>query len=411
MASSQNARQSSDWDQLIDQLQDLLKLALDGCKKAEALAACHQKRPCFKKIDSLCARLKQDLLKPDNVMSNINSQGLAWAVKDFIFVFTRIMNAWIIIKGYVSCKSEGLLSIQRELCPNFLHAFGRWHGATHELVQSLIKSFISLNKLAKSQRCGNTNIPKTDEPMSSYNDDELSNDPFDDPTEVDLATGTYYRTGIYSVEAYNRAAASAPPGFEDSLKFAARKHDIFSNDGKAPKPRSSKTGTGLKRQTVLFDTSDTLECSAQTAEPSQTSDQLHHNTATERINWLLDEVRAIEEAQYFYCITFSKNYFPDFHLVASNPLDLRAIYKRNEMGRYSVLSELLEDLRMVLRNCTQYIEASTAFDLWNPMQEQVPGHWEAIKRQEFENFPKMITFVKKMERLLDMVHAKKLRKE
>jgi hypothetical protein len=74
-------------------------MALRGCEVAEQLANNHKKRPCFKKIDSLCARMKQDLVRPDNVLANINSQGIAWAVKDFIFVFTRIINAWLIIKG------------------------------------------------------------------------------------------------------------------------------------------------------------------------------------------------------------------------------------------------------------------------------------------------------------------------
>jgi hypothetical protein len=74
----------------LDQLAELTRIAMKGCDLAEDLSNSHKKRPCFKKIDSLAARLKQDLVRTDNVLANINSQGLAWAVKDFIFVFTRM---------------------------------------------------------------------------------------------------------------------------------------------------------------------------------------------------------------------------------------------------------------------------------------------------------------------------------
>lgn len=60
----------------------LTHVALHGSEIAEKLAFNHRNRPCFKKIDSLCARMKQDLIRPDGVLPNINSQGIAWAVKD-----------------------------------------------------------------------------------------------------------------------------------------------------------------------------------------------------------------------------------------------------------------------------------------------------------------------------------------
>ncbi|XP_061395412.1 protein mitoshell-like, partial [Musca vetustissima] len=131
---------------------DLRRLALRGSDIAENLAKTHRNRPCFKKIDSLCARLKQDLIRPDGVLPNINSQGIAWAVKDFIFVFTRIINAWIIIKGYVYNTPEGLNKVKAALSPDFALAFAAWQDTTMDFIESLIKSFVNLDNLVQSQK-------------------------------------------------------------------------------------------------------------------------------------------------------------------------------------------------------------------------------------------------------------------
>uniref|UniRef100_A0A182Y077 Bromo domain-containing protein n=1 Tax=Anopheles stephensi TaxID=30069 RepID=A0A182Y077_ANOST len=305
---------------LLEQFPELVRTALEGCKKAEQLAQNHQKRPCFKKIDSLCARLKQDLVKVDNVMSNINSQGLAWAVKDFIFVFTRIMNAWLIIKGYVPNKPEGMLTIQRELCPNFLDAFGRWHEATHELIHSLIQSFTNLNKLAKQQRSGG-NI------------------------------------------------------FSQARRTAIRFRDDSSNTTASPKTERQPVETFLRK------------------------------TWTDCIKWVVDEVRAIEEGQYFYCINFAKNYFPGFHLIASDMIDLRQVYRKHHAGQYTTMAEVIDDLRQIVDTCKLYVEVSTEFEIWTP-SEPVPDSSTAIQRQEWENFTKIQNFIAKMECLLALICAK-----
>lgn len=127
-------------------------MALRGSDIAENLAKTHHNRPCFKKIDSLCARLKQDLIRPDGVLPNINSQGIAWAVKDFIFVFTRIINAWIIIKGYVYNTPEGLNKVKAALSPDFVVSFAAWQDTTMVFIESLIKSFVNLDNLVQSQK-------------------------------------------------------------------------------------------------------------------------------------------------------------------------------------------------------------------------------------------------------------------
>lgn len=127
-------------------------MAMHGCEVAEEMAITHQNRPCFKKIDSLCARMKQDLMRPDSVLANINSQGIVWAVKDMIFVFTRVINAWNIIKGYVYNTPEGLNNVKSALSENFYTSFYEWEDSTLNFCKNLVESFDNINDLVQSQR-------------------------------------------------------------------------------------------------------------------------------------------------------------------------------------------------------------------------------------------------------------------
>lgn len=113
---------------------------------AEKVTKNHKYRPCFKKIDSLCARLKQDISRPDGVLNNLNSQGLAWAVKDLIFVFTRIINAWLILKGYVYNRAEGMEKVQSGFSANFQEGFFQWQKATQSLIENIVESFENLDE-------------------------------------------------------------------------------------------------------------------------------------------------------------------------------------------------------------------------------------------------------------------------
>ncbi|KAH8324223.1 hypothetical protein KR074_001789 [Drosophila pseudoananassae] len=146
------ARRNSEVMLVQQRLHDITRLSLYGSEIAERLANSHRNRPCFKKIDTLCARLKQDLLRADGVLPNINSQGIAWAVKDFIFVFTRIVNAWVILKGYVYNTPEGLNKIKDELPSGFMATFDSWQCGTLALLQMIIKSFVSLDELVQKQK-------------------------------------------------------------------------------------------------------------------------------------------------------------------------------------------------------------------------------------------------------------------
>ncbi|XP_019890825.1 protein mitoshell isoform X1 [Musca domestica] len=205
---------------------DLRRLALRGSDIAENLAKTHRNRPCFKKIDSLCARLKQDLIRPDGVLPNINSQGIAWAVKDFIFVFTRIINAWIIIKGYVYNTPEGLNKVKAALSPDFALAFAAWQDTTMDFIESLIKSFVNLDNLVQSQKnayqksdaaAGGLNTSNSPIKLLSTTPNILLDDSLDqnnnylnrnyiytmvedseDSQRQATVNGTYFKTGTYN---------------------------------------------------------------------------------------------------------------------------------------------------------------------------------------------------------------------
>ncbi|XP_065072601.1 protein mitoshell [Ochlerotatus camptorhynchus] len=258
-----------------EKLMTLTEMAMQGCELAEQLANNHHKRPCFKKIDSLCARMKQDLIRPDSVLANINSQGIAWAVKDFIFVFTRIINAWIIIKGYVYNTPEGLERVQKVMSPDFLDHFLKWQDSTIDFVDSLIKSFTSLDQMVQTQRAscaqkesspkvGTARQSKTDEEkerniqeLYEYLKDMIpnlaetkANSSSDNASSSDLSdrssvaydntksylcpvvnnseqtqmkhseNGTYFKTGIYE-------PVRKPPGFDASTSVTCSKKIPF----------------------------------------------------------------------------------------------------------------------------------------------------------------------------------------
>lgn len=142
------------------------------------MAYFHRNRPCFKKINCLCARLKQDVDRADSVLANINSQGVPWAVKDFIFVFTRIVSAWNIIKDYVYNNSDGMRTIKSAISDRLVDSFLKWQEITTDFVEDLTKSFDGLQDLTLSQtrssECQKTadSNPSTNEQKNFGSDSE-----------------------------------------------------------------------------------------------------------------------------------------------------------------------------------------------------------------------------------------------
>lgn len=132
---------------------DLQRKALRGCESGAKISEIHSKRPYFKKIDLLCNRMKTDLCVTDKAVININSHGVAWAIKDFIFVFNRIINAWVILRDYYYSKSEGMQCVKESIDPSFNSDFVEWQNATAKLTQSIVQSFENMH--SRDQQNGN----------------------------------------------------------------------------------------------------------------------------------------------------------------------------------------------------------------------------------------------------------------
>lgn len=88
--------------------ENFTKFLEQGCILAEKIAIRNQHRPCFKNIQNLCNRTRSEILKPSNTVSNIHSQGMPWATKDFIYAYVRLINCWHMLKGYLDSKDGTL---------------------------------------------------------------------------------------------------------------------------------------------------------------------------------------------------------------------------------------------------------------------------------------------------------------
>lgn len=200
-------------DGKIKSLFELQDVALNGCESAAKIYQTHSKRPYFKKIDLLCDRLKQDLTVTNKAVININSHGIAWAIKDFIFVFNRIISAWIILRDYNYCTSEGMSCVKGALNPEFEETFLAWQEATTKMSKVLIQSFESLH--VRDQRNGNR---KTGSAQNSPANNKANTDPFQrmfDPLIVENSneaqlSGAYLKSAVYRPLSSSEGSTSPP---------------------------------------------------------------------------------------------------------------------------------------------------------------------------------------------------------
>lgn len=184
-------------------LYELQGICLRGCDSASNVIAPHAKRPFFKKIDLLCDRLKTDLCSTDKAVVSINSHGIGWAIKDFVFVFTRIISAWVILRDYFYSKSEGMQCVNDSIDPNFFENFMEWQTATGKLAESLRTSFENLN--ARDQRNGNRKSYAnhgTPSSRNANNSSDFENSMFDplvaeDSEQAQMNMGEYLKCAIY----------------------------------------------------------------------------------------------------------------------------------------------------------------------------------------------------------------------
>lgn len=121
-----------------------IKFLEDSCLRAEHIAYRNRNRPCFRNIQNLCMRTRSEIVKPCTTISNIHSQGIPWATKDFIYAFIRLVNCWHILKGYLE-KGGSLGKIEKELSSDFKACYYRWEKDSIELAAELRKIFCNLD--------------------------------------------------------------------------------------------------------------------------------------------------------------------------------------------------------------------------------------------------------------------------
>ncbi|XP_044760437.1 uncharacterized protein LOC123317889 isoform X2 [Coccinella septempunctata] len=125
---------------------NFVKFLERSCITAEQIAHRNRNRPCFRNIQNLCVRTRSEILKPCTTVSNIHSQGIPWATKDFIYAFVRLTNCWHILRGYWENRDGPAIGkITRELTPEFRECYVRWEKETMELAAQLTKVFYNLD--------------------------------------------------------------------------------------------------------------------------------------------------------------------------------------------------------------------------------------------------------------------------
>nr|XP_023022108.1 uncharacterized protein LOC111510427 [Leptinotarsa decemlineata] len=126
--------------------ENFVKFLERSCLTAEQIAYRNRNRPCFRNIQNLCIRTRSEILKPCTTISNIHSQGIPWATKDFIYAFVRLTNCWHILKGYWENRDGSSLGkIEKELTPEFRACYVRWEKETMELASQLTRVFYNLD--------------------------------------------------------------------------------------------------------------------------------------------------------------------------------------------------------------------------------------------------------------------------
>lgn len=309
--------------------------------------------------------MKQDLIRPDGVLPNINSQGIAWAVKDFIFVFTRVINAWIIIKGYVYNTPEGLNRVKAALSPTFAQSFANWQVITLAFIEDLIKSFVSLDELVQSQKVSyqknDNGGPKSSTPTkadskSNNSSATLIDDAFDmlnttsdgvgslsksymytmveDSEETQrkaIADGSYFKTGTYNPIKKTASQENESLNFIHKSKmfdeFEERLGKSFgSQDFDIVNPSWSSAPTTLNEMVGACGTSypspsDWLNCDIRVLETnlSKFASTYDPNVIKplgtdliEKLNFLIDRIMGFTKASLFFNKEFMKNYVSTF---------------------------------------------------------------------------------------------------
>ncbi|KAH8376593.1 hypothetical protein KR093_000186 [Drosophila rubida] len=397
-------------------LKEITRISLYGSSIAEEVANAHRQRPCFKKMDTLCARLKQDLLRPDGVLPNINSQGIAWAVKDFIFVFTRIVNSWIILKGYVYNTPDGLNKIKDELPNGFMAAFDCWQITTLSMVELIIKSFVNLDAMLQRQKnsftkmdmhnwngnnsdsssdsnssnktLNGTDISTMDDAPNAFSTPRnsirtgLASEP-EEPNpiatdnnhlnDIDMnylytmiqdseeaqrcvnANGTYLKTGTYTplLKDANQVASQLPQTPPKSMPM----------DGK-PTPNCQASiesaKTLIKAQLPKLKT----QCRHKDVKSHTTPLSMLGREMSRKLFDMSNRIMLLQHIDRFFQKQFTLNYYPYFYERCQHEfIDVRAIILKCESATYQHVFQAIHDLRRIIFLVRRDLKDHTNMDL------------------------------------------------
>lgn len=145
-------------DDFVVQSENFVKFLERSCLTAEQIAYRNRNRPCFRNIQNLCIRTRSEILKPSTTISNIHSQGIPWATKDFIYAFVRLTNCWHILKGYWENRDGNSLGkIEKELTPEFRECYLKWEKDTMQLSAHLTRVFYNLDTNLNQQTAQDSN--------------------------------------------------------------------------------------------------------------------------------------------------------------------------------------------------------------------------------------------------------------
>lgn len=370
---------------------ELQKMAKNGCEIAENLVEHHKKRPCFRKIDVLCSRLMQDLEKDNykNVVANINSQGIAWAVKDFIFTFTRIVNAWVIMRGYVYNRLDGLDKIKDAVDPELTKNFLMWQETTSKMVDSLVKSFVSLDQTVQNQRGASSKNLK-DQINESFDQEERS---FQDSSYFDMSTieeseeaqrkydetGTYFKSAIYHpiqkdspkknkeadlIRIFNDDLNNSDYCFGQDNETIPDKASFVTSTPKKENPFQVKLNLieeydlfGFKKQQGSGDAEianmDTIKL--------DTWKKMFGSEA-EKIRTIFQEILALKVSESFYCPSISRFCLPNsLNVIPENDVgsvNLNTILYKLQYGRYFGWKDVVLDLHQMVDSVKACLKVS-----------------------------------------------------
>lgn len=368
--------------------EELQQIATNGCQIAERLVEHHKKRPCFRKIDVLCSRLMQDLEKDNykNVVANVNSQGIAWAVKDMIFTFTRIINAWLIMRGYMYNRLDGLEKIKDAVDPDLTKNFLVWQEATTKLVDSLVKSYSSLDLTVQNQRGSKSaNESASEQDSKSFQDSSfLDSSTIEESEEAQRKydeTGSYFKSAVYhplKKEPTKDKEADLIRIFNDDLNQS----DYFFGPENETIPGQASFVTSTPKKASHFQVKLNLieehdlfgfkkqqgagdaELSGIESVKPEVWTKMFGEKA-EKIQRLFQELLALKDAESFYCPSIGRFCLPKAVNVISESdfeaVNLNTILYKLQLGRYLGWDEAVQDLKKMVASVKEYLKVSAIF--------------------------------------------------